>query len=267
MLTFTRCVCALKIDFNLDRFYFVEIVDEPKHTLAHLHRLASFADLDPSNVTSAISSILPLEPEASNGSGGSGFSISQFSLISIFIGLVIEVSFTGILAITLRVLRKESKNFWKIAWLMVFFNVWCIEFMVFFTLSFFAVEENCVLINSSSNVSAHLFCISYDAFMFFKTYVICKRKQTVLACIVLMISHRAVWTVWDIAKSTVFTTRSPTFARTINTLEVGSDTTLQVLSLMRFARSCRLWPTGHICLLRLDKWPRLLQRRIFCGQS
>ncbi|KAJ3222438.1 hypothetical protein HDU78_011756 [Chytriomyces hyalinus] len=41
---------------------------------------------------------------------GSGLSIPQYALLSIIVGLVIEISFTGIITITLCVLRKESKN-------------------------------------------------------------------------------------------------------------------------------------------------------------
>ncbi|KAJ3232936.1 hypothetical protein HDU77_000758, partial [Chytriomyces hyalinus] len=144
----------------------------------------------------------PLEPDSSGGGGGSGLSIPQYALLSIIVGLVIEISFTGIITITLRVLRKESKNFWKMACLMVFFNVWCIVYMVFFTLSYFAVKENCVLINSSSNVSSHLFYVSYDVFMLYKTYAVSKCSKLVLAIIVLLLANRAVWSIWDIAKST-----------------------------------------------------------------
>ncbi|TPX50892.1 hypothetical protein CcCBS67573_g10064 [Chytriomyces confervae] len=167
-------------------------------------RLASFSNSNSSNgayCNGNSSSNHSLEPDIGGG-GGSGLSMPQCALLSIIVGLVIEISFTGIITITLRVLRKESRNFWKMACLMVFFNVWCIVYMVFFTLSYFAVEENCVLINSSSNVSAHLFCVSYDAFMLFKTYAVCKRNKIVLACIVLLLANRAVWSIWDIAKST-----------------------------------------------------------------
>ncbi|KAI8826520.1 hypothetical protein BJ741DRAFT_39622 [Chytriomyces cf. hyalinus JEL632] len=165
-------------------------------------RLNSFANSNLSNATSTNSTIPTLEPDSSGGGGGSGLTIPQYALLSIIVGLVIEISFTGILTITLRVLRKESKNFWKMACLMLFFNVWCIVYMVFFTLSYFAVKENCVLINSSSNVSSHLFYVSYDVFMLYKTYAVSKRNKVVLAIIVLLLANRAVWSIWDIAKST-----------------------------------------------------------------
>ncbi|TPX50894.1 hypothetical protein CcCBS67573_g10063 [Chytriomyces confervae] len=161
-------------------------------------RLASFANSNTSNGTSANSSIPTLEPDSSSGGG---LSISQFALLSIIVGLVIEVSFTGILAITLRMLRKESKNFWKMACLMLLCNVWCIVFMVFSTLSNFADKENCVLINALSNVSAHLFYVTCDVFLLYKTYAVSKCSKTVRAFSVLLLAHRLVWSVWDLAKS------------------------------------------------------------------
>ncbi|KAI8826524.1 hypothetical protein BJ741DRAFT_39977 [Chytriomyces cf. hyalinus JEL632] len=163
-----------------------------------MHRLVSFANSDSSNVASNGSSNPTLEPE-SNREGG--LSISQFALLSIIVGLAIEVSFTGILAITLRMLRKESKNFWKMACLMLLCNVWCIVFMVFLTLSNFAVKENCIVINALSNVSGHSFYVTCDVFLLYKTYAVSKRNKRVLAFSALLLAHRLVWSLWDLVKS------------------------------------------------------------------
>ncbi|KAJ3223937.1 hypothetical protein HDU81_008830 [Chytriomyces hyalinus] len=179
-----------------------EIVNKQKYRAqASMPLLASFANSTSSNATSTNSTIPPLELDTSSGGGGSGLSIPQYALLSIIVGLVIEVSFTGVLSITLRMLRKESKNFWKMAWLMLFCNAWCIVYMVFSTLSFFAGKDNCIVINAMSNVSAHLFYVSCDGFLLYKTYAVSNRNRIVLAVGVLILAHRVMWSVWDIAKS------------------------------------------------------------------
>ncbi|KAJ3226129.1 hypothetical protein HDU81_007464 [Chytriomyces hyalinus] len=157
-------------------------------------RLASFANSGSSNITSLnISSTTPLEPDANNDGGGSGLSTPQFALVSIFIGLVIEVCFTGILAIILRVLRKESKNFWKIAILMLFFNVWCIAY----TQLLCGERKLC----RDQLVVECFWPFVLHVFMLYKTYAVSKRNKVVPALIILLLAHRAVWTVWDMAKS------------------------------------------------------------------
>ncbi|KAJ3397861.1 hypothetical protein HDU80_009428 [Chytriomyces hyalinus] len=65
----------------------------------------------------------------------------------------------------------------------------------------FADKENCVLINALSNVSAHLFYVTCDVFLLYKTYAVSKCSKTVRAFSVLLLAHRLVWSVWDIAKS------------------------------------------------------------------
>ncbi|KAI8821569.1 hypothetical protein BJ741DRAFT_637176 [Chytriomyces cf. hyalinus JEL632] len=137
--------------------------------MVHFQRMSNNANISVSTnstFTSATNSTL-VTADGSGSGGGSGLSIPQYAFLSIIVGLVIEISFTGIITISLN-------NFWKIAWLMLFFNVWCIIYMVFFTLSFFAVKENCVVINTMSNISSHMFYVSYDVFMLYKTYAVSK---------------------------------------------------------------------------------------------
>ncbi|KAI8826522.1 hypothetical protein BJ741DRAFT_630970, partial [Chytriomyces cf. hyalinus JEL632] len=145
--------------------------------MVHFQRMSNNANISVSTnstFTSATNSTL-VTADGSGSGGGSGLSIPQYAFLSIIVGLVIEISFTGIITISLRLFKKGgSNNFWKIAWLMLFFNVWCIIYMVFFTLSFFAVKENCVVINTMSNISSHMFYVSYDVFMLYKTYAVSK---------------------------------------------------------------------------------------------
>ncbi|TPX39628.1 hypothetical protein CcCBS67573_g10661 [Chytriomyces confervae] len=183
------------------------LILQARPAMVHFQRMSNSANPSVSSnstFTNATNSTLATaDGSGSGGGGGSGLSIPQYAFLSIIVGLVIEISFTGIITITLRLFKKGgSKNFWKVASLMLFFNVWCIVYMVFFTLSFFAVKENCIVINTMSNISSQLFYVTYDLFMLYKTYAVSRSNRVVLYCIFVIVAHRAVWTGWDIAKST-----------------------------------------------------------------
>ncbi|TPX50893.1 hypothetical protein CcCBS67573_g10065 [Chytriomyces confervae] len=183
------------------------LILQARPAMVHFQRMSNSANISVSSnstITSATNSTLATaDGSGSGGGGGSGLSIPQYAFLSIIVGLVIEISFTGIITILLRLFKKGgSKNFWKVASLMLFFNVWCIVYMVFFTLSFFAAKENCVVINTMSNISSQFFYVTYDLFMLYKTYAVSRNNRVVLYCIFVIVAHRAVWTGWDIAKST-----------------------------------------------------------------
>ncbi|KAI9333574.1 hypothetical protein BDR26DRAFT_868142 [Obelidium mucronatum] len=116
--------------------------------------------------------------------------------------LAINTSAVGLFCTIHRLLTTKSNSFWIVAGLMTLFNVFSIVYQISYVWSLFLEEGNCIAGNFVANFTSHLFYLSFDTFLLYKTYSISLQNRFIVWGVVILFIHRLVWTVWDIVAST-----------------------------------------------------------------
>ncbi|ORY43476.1 hypothetical protein BCR33DRAFT_717683, partial [Rhizoclosmatium globosum] len=115
-----------------------------------------------------------------------------------------EISLSGLISTAVRVFSSEdagASSFIPVAGIMSLFNAFCIAYNALFIRSFFLDGSNCWSGQRATNVCSHMFYLSFDLFLLYKTYTLSLHSKVVLVAMTVILLHRIVWTVWDIIKS------------------------------------------------------------------
>ncbi|KAI8612796.1 hypothetical protein BC830DRAFT_1135095 [Chytriomyces sp. MP71] len=124
--------------------------------------------------------------------------VVQLSVITIMLGLTLEVSLSGMVSNACQVVQQGINKTWKLTCIMSMFNLSGILYMIFFFYNSFLVEENCVILNLANNILSHIFYLSFDTFLLFKTLVISRNYKNIFAVSCILLTHRFCWSIADL---------------------------------------------------------------------
>ncbi|KAI9335754.1 hypothetical protein BDR26DRAFT_524427 [Obelidium mucronatum] len=132
---------------------------------------------------------------------GGAMPLEQLIILGIISGLSLEISFSGIISVTQRLLTPTAESFRLCGTIMILFNIFCIVYQSLFNWGYFLNQHNCEVGNLWANIASHLFYFTFGCFLLFKAYSVSHDAKWVKLCSLLIIINRIVWGVLDIWKS------------------------------------------------------------------
>ncbi|KAJ3071840.1 hypothetical protein HDU98_004731, partial [Podochytrium sp. JEL0797] len=123
----------------------------------------------------------------------------QFITLGVTYGLVAQMGLAGLAA--------SVYNNWHqmktINYIMSLFNIFCVIYQVLAALAMFYYQGvvQCETFQVVSDFSFHLFSVSFDCFMLYKTYIVSGSNNIVQGVAWVLLANRLVWSIYDLVKS------------------------------------------------------------------